>query len=218
MSAQSRHEHLLRELAPQVLGALVRRFGDFSRAEDAVQEALVTASLQWETDGLPENPRGWLIQVAFRRMSDQRRAELARRRREAFVMVRPDEDFAPGVDESGVQGDDALLLLFMCSHPALTRASAIALTLRAVGGLTTAEIARAFMVPEATMAQRISRAKQTISTSGIPFQHPTPDEAKLRLSAVLHVLYLIFNEGYAATSGTRLSRKDLAEEAIRLMR
>jgi predicted RNA polymerase sigma factor len=213
-----RIEPLLRELAPQVLGALVRRFGDFSRAEDAVQEALVAASLQWEADGLPDNPRGWLIQVAFRRLSDQRRAELARRRREAIVMVRPDEDFAPGVDESGVQGDDALLLLFMCSHPALTRASAIALTLRAVGGLTTAEIARAFMVPEATMAQRISRAKQTIAASRIPFERPTPDEAQRRLSAVLHVLYLIFNEGYAATSGTRLSRKDLAEEAIRLTR
>jgi RNA polymerase sigma factor (sigma-70 family) len=212
-------EHLLRELAPQVLGAVIRRFGDFSAAEDAVQEALLAAALQWPEEGVPDNPRGWLIHVAARRMTDHLRTELARRRREAVVLERtPDRDLVvPPVDAPAHQ-DDTLILLFMCCHPSLTRPSAIALTLRAVGGLTTTEIANAFLVPEATMAQRISRAKQRIKSSGVPFRMPTERERAERLGAVLHVLYLIFNEGYATSGGPSLQRSDLANEAIRLAR
>jgi RNA polymerase sigma factor (sigma-70 family) len=214
-------EHLLRELAPQVLGAIVRRFRDFAAAEDAVQEALLAAALQWPSNGVPDNPRGWLIQVAARRMIDQVRAEIARRRRETAVMLETPEALPPdaGRDlDGGLEQDDTLILLFMCCHPALTRPAAIALTLRAVGGLTTAEIARAFLVPEATMAQRISRAKQAIRKSGIPFSLPGPAERAERLDAVLHMLYLMFNEGYVSTSGPSLQRSDLAVEAIRLTR
>ena len=214
-------ETLLRDLAPQVLGAVVRRFGDFAAAEDAVQEALLAAALQWPEEGVPDNPRGWLIQVAARRMTDHRRTELARRRREAIVVMQvpADEQVAPPADSgAGMEEDDTLVLLFMCCHPALTRPSAIALTLRAVGGLTTVEIANAFLVPEATMAQRISRAKQSIKASGVPFRMPTDRERSERLSAVLHVLYLIFNEGYASSAGPTLQRTDLSNEAIRLAR
>jgi RNA polymerase sigma factor (sigma-70 family) len=184
-----------------------------------VQEALLAAALQWPEAGVPENPRGWLIQVASRRMTDHLRAESARRRREAAVVmnVAADEQFAPAADAETEQ-DDTLILLFMCCHPALTRPSAIALTLRTVGGLTTAEIASAFMVPEATMAQRISRAKQRIKSSGVPFRMPTDAERAERLGAVLHVLYLIFNEGYTASTGATLHRADLSSEAIRLTR
>ena len=214
-------EHLLRDLAPQVLGAVVRRFGDFSAAEDAVQEALIAATVQWPAEGVPDNPRGWLIQVAARRMTDHLRAEMARRRREAVVVMQEPHDHqvvpAPDSDD-GPREDDSLALLFMCCHPALTSASAIALTLRAVGGLTTAEIANAFLVPEATMAQRISRAKQRVKTSGVPFRLPTAHERAERLAAVLHVLYLIFNEGYASSAGASLQRHDLSNEAIRLTR
>jgi RNA polymerase sigma factor (sigma-70 family) len=193
---------LLRELAPQVLGVIVRRYRDFAAAEDAVQEALLAASQQW-TDGVPDQPRAWLIKVASRRMIDHVRSEVARREREASS----DE---PGESER----DDTLELLFTCCHPALSPSSAIALTLRAVGGLTTVEIARAFLVPEATMAQRISRAKATIQSSGIPLAVPTEPTA---LSSVMHVLYLIFNEGYAS-AGPNLVRTDLAHEAIRMAR
>ena len=214
-------EHLLRDLAPQVLGAVVRRFGDFSAAEDAVQEALIAATVQWPEEGVPDNPRGWLIQVAARRMTDHLRAEMARRRREAVVVTQAPDGYhvvpAPDSDDTPRE-DDSLILLFMCCHPALTPPSAIALTLRAVGGLTTAEIANAFLVPEATMAQRISRAKQRIKTSGVPFRLPTIQERAERLAAVLHVLYLIFNEGYASSIGTILQRSDLSTEAIRLTR
>ena len=215
------HEHLLRELAPQVLGAVVRRYRDFSAAEDAVQEALLAASTHWPKAGLPDNPRGWLIQVAARRITDELRASLARKRRETALVAEapPDEQSAPAPDsELEPEKEDTLLLLFMCCHPALTRTSAIALTLRAVGGLTTAEIARAFLVPEATMAQRISRAKQLIKNSEVGFAMPTESERDERLEAVLHVLYLIFNEGYAASGGESLQRVDLATEAIRLSR
>jgi RNA polymerase sigma factor (sigma-70 family) len=211
---------LLRELTPQVLGAIVRRFRDFAAAEDAVQEAMLAAFTQWPREGVPENPRGWLIQVASRRMTDQVRSEIARRQREAAA-ARDVETMAPADDvESTMDMDpnDTLILLFMCCHPALTSASAIALTLRAVGGLTTAEIARAFLVPEPTMAQRISRAKQSIKASGVPFRLLSPQERVERLPAVLLVLYLIFNEGYASSIGVRLQRLDLAREAIRLTR
>lgn len=211
-------EHLLRDLAPQVLGAVIRRFRDFASAEDAVQEALVAAAFQWKREGLPENLRAWLIQVASRRMTDHLRSEVARRRRETAVAMQADQ-LAPSPDIEGETGqDDTLILLFMCCHPALTPSSAIALTLRAVGGLTTAEIARAFLVPEATMAQRISRAKQSIKASGVPFRLPTSQEQAQRLRVVLHVLYLIFNEGYTSSAGPELLRSDLSHEAIRLVR
>ena len=213
-------EHLLRDLAPQVLGAVVRRYGDFCAAEDAVQEALTAAAFQWPRAGVPENPRAWLIQVAARKLTDQIRSESARRRREAKIVreTPPEESVVAPPDEAPVEEDDTLVLLFMCCHAALTRPSAIALTLRAVGGLTTAEIASAFLVPEATMAQRISRAKQSIKTSGVGFVMPPPEQRDASLGAVLHVLYLIFNEGYAASAGPTHQRVDLSGEAIRLAR
>lgn len=211
-------EPLLREFAPQVLGSVIRRFHDFAAAEDAVQEAMIAAALQWPKEGLPENPRGWLIQVAVRRMTDYLRSEGARRRREAEVAAEPDHvALATELDKQAGQ-DDTLTLFFMCCHPSLTPSSAIALTLRAVGGLTTAEIASAFLVPEATMAQRISRAKHSIKASGVPFQFPESEERGQRLRAVLHVLYLIFNEGYTASTGSKLQRLELSNEAIRLAR
>ncbi len=217
-STEAVFEHLLRELAPQVLGAVIRRFRDFTAAEDAVQEALLAAALQWPTEGVPDNPRAWLIQVAGRRMTDTIRADQARRRRETAVAMEL-EYLTPAAEiDTGAEQDDTLILLFMCCHPALTPSSAIALTLRAVGGLTTAEIASAFLVPEATMAQRISRAKHSIKSSGVPFQLPTDRERSQRLGAVLHVLYLIFNEGYVATVGPQVQRLDLSREAIRLTR
>lgn len=214
-------EHLLRELAPRVLASLVRRFGDFCAAEDAVQEALLAASLQWSRDGLPEQPYAWLMRVAARRLTDQVRSEASRRRREelAVALVPPEEQIALAPDEALERGrDDGLALVFMCCHPALSTASAIALTLRAVGGLTTAEIAKAYLVPEATMAQRISRAKRTIATSGIGFELPAGEAWAARMHTVLHVLYLIFNEGYTASFGASLHRDDLSAEAIRLTR
>ncbi|MEU3011565.1 RNA polymerase sigma factor [Nocardia asteroides] len=209
MTTTARTEDLLRELAPQVLGVLVRRFGDFDLAEDAVQDALLAAATQWAADGVPENPRGWLIQVAQRRMADAVRAEVARRRRETTVFVR---DVA--VEASG--RDDTLDMYFLCCHPDLPPAGAIALTLRAVGGLSTGEIAAAFLVPEATMAQRISRAKKRLAESERPFADGTHDSA--RLGAVLQVLYVIFTEGHTSTAGAGLRRADLSAEAIRLTR
>jgi RNA polymerase sigma factor (sigma-70 family) len=211
-------EHLLRELAPQVLGAVVRRFRDFAAAEDAVQEALLAAFTQWPQQGVPENPRGWLIHVASRRMTDQVRSEIARRQRETAVASDVQTMALADDIESDMNPDDTLILLFMCCHPALTSSSAIALTLRAIGGLTTAEIANAFLVPEATMAQRISRAKQSIKASGVPFRRLPPKERAEQLPLVLHVLYLIFNEGYTSSIGAHLQRLDLAREAIRLTR
>ncbi|MBB5873320.1 RNA polymerase sigma factor (sigma-70 family) [Allocatelliglobosispora scoriae] len=202
-------EDLLRRLAPQVLGALVRRYGHFDTAEDAVQEALLAAATQWPVEGLPDNPRAWLITVASRRLTDLLRSEQARRRREDDLAR---WELPPGTVSDA---DDTLILLFLCCHPSLTPSSQIALTLRAVGGLTTAEVARAFLVPEATMTRRITRAKQAIRSSGIPFGMPPEPE---RLGAVLHVLYLIFNEGYATTAGPNLHRVELAVEAIRLAR
>ena len=208
-------ENLLRDLKPQVLGIVVRRFADFAAAEDAVQEALVDAAMQWPRQGVPANPQAWLTQVACRRMTDHIRSEIARRRRENEVALESSYVSAPADFEASAE-DDTLILLFMCCHPALTRASAIALTLQAVGGLATAEIAHAFLVPEATMAQRISRAKQAIRNSGIPFRLPTKEEREQRLRAVLQVLYLIFNEGYTSSVGSELLRGDLSSEAIRL--
>jgi RNA polymerase sigma factor (sigma-70 family) len=212
-------EDLLRRLAPQALGAVVRRFGHFDTAEDATQEALLAAALQWPKDGIPGNPLGWLITVASRRLTDLLRSEQARQRREdTFARwTLPDQHLAPAADRPA-ESDDTHILLFMCCHPSLSPTSQIALTLRAVGGLTTAEIARAFLVPEATMARRISRAKRRIKDSGVPFGLPPDAERSKRLRAVLHVLYLIFNEGYAATSGPSLQRSDLSAEAVRLTR
>jgi RNA polymerase sigma factor (sigma-70 family) len=212
LNVPSSVEDLLRELTPQVLGTLVRRYGDFDAAEDAVQEALLAAASHWPRDGVPEEPRGWLVQTAARRMIDQWRSERSRRDRESLAVLRE----APTREVS--DQDDTLIVLFMCCHPALTPASAIALTLRAVGGLTTAEIANAFLVDEATMAQRIARAKQRIKASHVPFRMPTGEEQAARIRTVLHVLYLIYNEGYASSSGRELHRTELSEEAIRLTR
>lgn len=221
MSEGATIEDLLRQLAPRVLGVLVRRHGDFDAGEDAVQEALLAAASQWAASGIPANPRGWLITVAERRFIDQVRNEQARRRREAdaLVLAGPHAAITPALDdERPADQDDTLTLLFLCCHPALTPASQIALTLRAVGGLTTAEIARAFLVPEATMAQRISRAKARIKATDAEFRPPTVAERPARLKAVLHVLYLVFNEEYTASSGSDLLRVDLTTEAIRLTR
>jgi RNA polymerase sigma factor (sigma-70 family) len=210
-------EDLLRQLAPQVLGVLVRRHGQFEESEDAVQEAVLAAAVSWPVDGVPDNPRGWLITTASRRLIDQIRSESARRARESSVMARaPELRGDPGDDLPA--SDDTLILLFLCCHPELTPASQTALTLRAVGGLTTAEIAHAFLVPEAAMAARISRAKQRIKAAGSQFSLPEEREREERLRVVLHVLYLIFNEGYTASSGTNLHRAELAHEAIRLTR
>ena len=202
-------EELLREQAPQVLGALVRRYGDFDACEDAVQEALLAASLQWPVDGVPDNPRSWLITVASRRRIEVLRSEAARQRREETIAAAPEPEPASSVD-------DSLTLLMLCCHPSLTAHSQVALTLRAVGGLTTGEIARAFLVPEATIGQRISRAKAKLQ--GARFALPPASEQPERLAAVLHVLYLIFNEGYTASSGASLHRVELSAEAIRLTR
>jgi RNA polymerase sigma factor (sigma-70 family) len=214
-------EDLLRELAPQVLGVLVRRHGQFEECEDAVQEAVLAAAVRWpengegEAGGMPASPRGWLITAASRRLIDQIRSDHARRAREATAVEQAPELRGDAADDTP-DTDDTLVLLYLCCHPALTPASQMALTLRAVGGLTTAEIARAFLVPQASMAARISRAKQSIKAAGSQFSMPAPDELPERLSVVLHVLYLIFNEGYVASSGSDLQRADLAREAIRL--
>lgn len=221
MSTGTTVEDLLRELAPQVLGVLVRRYGQFDACEDAVQEALLAAAVQWPEQGVPENPRGWLITVGSRRLADQWRSDQARQRREATAaaLVPSGESLAPAPDEGHPHDrDDSVTLLFLCCHPSLSPASQIALTLRAVGGLTTAQVARAFLVPEATMAQRISRAKQRIKATGIGFGMPPEQERDERLRMVLHVLYLIFNEGYTTTSGPDLQRSELTSEAIRLAR
>jgi RNA polymerase sigma factor (sigma-70 family) len=213
-------EDLLRRLAPQVLGAVVRRYGHFDTAEDAVQEALLAAAAQWPAQGVPANPRAWLITVAARRLTDLLRAEQARRRREDAEarLIPPGRWFTAAADSGPADGDDTLILLFLCCHPALSPTSQIALTLRAVGGLSTGEIARAFLVPEATMTRRITRAKQAIADSGVPFAAPAPQDRAERLAAVQHALYLIFTEGYAASSGPQLLRTDLCAEAIRLTR
>jgi RNA polymerase sigma factor (sigma-70 family) len=212
--------HLLRELAPQVLGAVARRHEDFSDAEDAVQDAMIAATAQWPAEDVPENPRGWLYRVAMRRLADQARSESARRQREEVAASEFSLGASLAASGQGMseEADDSLVLLFMCCHPSLSTSSAIALTLRAVGGLTTAEIASAFLVPEATLAQRISRAKQSIKASGVPFRMPGRSERASRLDAVLHVLYLIFNEGYTSSGGAELVRVDLSNEAIRLAR
>ncbi|WP_037075139.1 sigma-70 family RNA polymerase sigma factor [Pseudonocardia spinosispora] len=214
-------EDLLREITPQVLGVLMRRYGQFDSCEDAVQEALLAATVQWPDTGTPDNPRGWMITVAANKMVDHIRSENARRRREEnlaleagadeYVGRKPGEDYTP-------DRDDTLTLLFLCCHPSLTPASQVALTLRAVGGLTTGQIASAFLVPEATMGPRISRAKKTIKAAGAAFVMPPEQERDERLSVVLHVLYLIFNEGYTASHGEQLHRHELAAEAIRLTR
>ncbi|HEY4377539.1 MAG TPA: sigma-70 family RNA polymerase sigma factor, partial [Acidimicrobiales bacterium] len=199
---------------PRVLGRLVRRYGNFDACEDAVQEAMVAAAAQWPRDGLPENPYGWLVTVASRRLTDELRREEARRRREDKVAERA----AAEEPDPVLEHDDTLTVLFLCCHPELSPPSQLALTLRAVGGLTTAEIAHAFLVPESTMAQRISRAKQRIRATGASFELPDEGERSDRLRVVLHVLYLIFNEGYAATAGADLQRRELTGEAIRVTR
>jgi len=206
-------EDLLRTAAPQVLGALVRRHGQFALCEDAVQEALLAAATSWPREGVPDEPVGWLVTVAGRRLTDLQRTEHARRRREDAVAAQARGEVPPIT--GGDPADDTLELLLLCAHPALSEPSRIALTLRAVGGLRTSEIARAFLVPEPTMAQRISRAKATIAEAG--FDTPGADRDE-RLATALHVLYVIFDEGYTATAGPSLTRVDLTAEAIRLVR
>lgn len=220
MTAPSVVEGLLRELAPRALGALVRRYGQFDTCEDAVQEALLAAAVQWPQRGIPDHPSGWLIAVASRRLIDQLRSDDARRRREDTVaLTEPERNVGAPADEANhPDHDDTLTLLFLCCHPELTPPSQLALILRAVGGLTTAEIARAFLVPEDTMTRRITRAKQRIRAAGARFERPPPGQWGARLRVVLHVLYLMFNEGYATTSGPEASRADLTAEAIRLTR
>lgn len=220
-----------RDCAPAVLGALVRRYGHFDAAEDAVQEALVAAARQWPADGVPRDPKAWLIRVASRRLVDRLRADEARARREQ----RAARSLAPAGDRSGISGghivgnsgsahgtatdrDDTLAVMLLCCHPALSRPSQIALTLRAVAGLSTAQIARAFLVPEPTMAQRISRAKVRLEQEAEPFAALPRDELPARLAAVMHVLYLVFTEGHAATAGAHLTAPALGDEAIRLAR
>ncbi|WP_433527156.1 RNA polymerase sigma factor [Nocardia pseudovaccinii] len=213
-------EDLLRTCAPQVLAALVRRYGHFDTAEDAVQEALLAAATHWPEAGIPDNPRAWLITVASRRLTDLLRNEQARRRREDTVArwALPEDWLTPPADRDPTDSDDTLVLLFLCCHPSLSPTAQVALTLRAVGGLSTTEIARAFLVSEATMTKRIGRAKQTIKDSGTGFAPPAVAHRDARLAAVLHVLYLIFTEGYASTSGPSLHRVELSAEAIRLTR
>jgi RNA polymerase sigma factor (sigma-70 family) len=212
-------EGLLRQLTPQVLGALTRRYGAFDLCEDAVQEALLAAAMQWPEQGVPDSPRGWLITAASRRLTDLLRSDSARREREQRTAgLSPPQDIPPPGAEILADRDDSLRLLFLCCHPALTQASQIALTLRSVGGLTTAQIGAAFLVPEATMAQRISRGKQQLRKAGTTFSMPPPEEFRHRLAAVLHVLYLIFNEGYATAGGPELTRTELTGEAVRLTR
>ena len=214
MRSTNDFEDLLLDLAPQVLGALIRRYGQFDAAEDAVQEALVAAAQRWPTRGVPDDPRAWLSTVASRRLVDEWRSESARRRREKNVATL---ELPVGQSDAPAE-DDTLTLLFMCCHPSLSAPSQLALTLRAVGGLTTAEIANAFLVPEATMAQRISRAKQSIRGAGLRFDLPPESERAERLRVVMQVLYLIFNEGYTTSGGPELQRGDLTAEAIRLTR
>jgi RNA polymerase sigma factor (sigma-70 family) len=209
-------EEVWRDCVPQVLAALVRRYGNFDDAEDAVQEALLAAARYWPADGVPDNPRGWLITAASRKLIDRWRAENARTGRE-YATLRTEP--APAADEAGGGGhDDSLTLLLLCCHPALTRPSQVALTLRAVAGLGTAQIARAFLVPEATMAQRISRAKARLRQAGARFTPPPAERLPERVAAVAHVLYLIFTEGHTATTGSGLTDTSLAAEAIRLTR
>ncbi|MFP3906319.1 MAG: RNA polymerase sigma factor [Acidimicrobiales bacterium] len=215
MTAPHDVEGLLRELAPRVLGVLVRRHGDFGRCEDATQEAMAVAAERWAELGPPERPLGWLVTVASRRLVDAARRDGARRRREELASTAGP---TAALEEDQRGRDDSLTLLVLCCHPSLSPPSQVALTLRAVGGLTTAEIARAFLVPEATMAQRISRAKRTIADAGARFELPSPPELVDRLASVRHVLYLIFTEGHTASSGTELQRHELAGEALRLAR
>jgi RNA polymerase sigma factor (sigma-70 family) len=221
LPATSTVEGLLRDLAPEVLGALVRRRGDFDECDDAVQEALVDAVRQWPTSGVPANPRGWLIAVADRRWIEARRADAARRRREETATAEAPDDLGsldPADAPEAGDADDTLMLLLLCAHPSLTLPSQVALTLRAVGGLTTAQIARGFLVPEATIGQRISRAKERIRASGARFELPPPSDLPARVAAVERVLYLVFTEGHTASDGDKLTRVDLTSDAIRLAR
>lgn len=217
MSVAPAVEDLLRTLAPRVLGALVRRHRQFDACEDAVQEALLAAATQWPAEGVPDNPHGWLVAIGSRRLIDAVRSESASRAREERLAVM-DPQLSPSPDDEPAAADDTLTLLVLCCHPSLSAPSQLALTLRAVGGLTTAEVAAAFLVPEATMAQRISRAKKTIRQAGASFAPPPDDERDARLAVVRQVLYLIFNEGYTASSGAALARAELTGEAIRLTR
>ena len=210
-------DEIWRECAPRVLGALVRRYGHFDAAEDAVQEALLAAARQWPLEGTPNDPKAWLIRVGSRRLVDRLRADDTRARREERVVRElPDPDRTMSSEPASGERDDSLAVMLLCCHPSLSRPSQVALTLRAVAGLTTAQIARSFLVPEVTMAQRISRAKARLEQQGEPFTTPTVAEMPARLAAVAHVLYLVFTEGHTATTGGHLTAPSLGAEAIRL--
>ncbi len=209
-----------RACAPRVLGALVRRYGHFDAAEDALQEALVAAARQWPDEGMPDDPKAWLIRVASRRLVDRMRADGARARREERAGRGAATSRLDGVasEDASVERDDTLALMLLCCHPSLSRPSQVALTLRAVAGLTTAQIARSFLVPESTLAQRIVRAKARLEAVSDPFRLPPVAEMPARVAAVAHVLYVVFTEGHTATTGGGLTAPSLGAEAIRLAR
>lgn len=216
-----RFEDVWRQESPHVLAALLRRHGDLGDCEDATQEAMEAAARQWPREGMPDNPRAWLVRVASRRLIDHSRADASRSAREATAAAAEPRDVlvAHAADATEpVPSDDSLQLLLLCCHPALTRPSQVALTLRSVGGLTPSQIAAAFLVPERTMIQRLTRARSTLRNVGARFELPEPSELPERVAAVLDVLYLIFNEGYTRSSGDRLVDGSLTGEAIRLTR